>query len=285
MDRSVTWRSDRVLELLKREPRPGRCTSRDDYFVREFRSFMVKRRNIQSDQGFEELFDRNPGIWYAAELHDNLNPRRRAIIQAMLLSGQDDLVIAKTYGGIPEAVQWYEALFFNVRDRLEANNWIQDSVIVPSYISQLDESPENTMLKFFGYYGGPVLLDFMVSGFKKGLNLPTSPEDLDLYLDKHFFTGIRRQSAMHVNMFEVNKYNVMELFNTHCRLIEIEKSSESADEARNSMEKNILVMLEELPWAVGAKPHKDMNARLSVYEDAAAELTDEEMKNTHSKQG
>jgi len=80
-----------------------------------------------------------------------------------------------------------------------------------------------------------------------------------------------------VNTFEVNKYNAMELFATHCRLIEIEKSSESADEARGAMERNILVMLQEMPWAVGRKPHSQMAPRLAVYEQAAAELTDEEM--------
>jgi hypothetical protein len=238
---------------------------------------MIKRRNIVSDQALEDLFNLNPGLFYAVELHEKMDSRKRAVVQSMLLAGQNDMEICKTYGGIPEAIQWYEGLFFNVRDRLEANNWIQDTVILPGYLNNFNEPPEHMMLKFFGYYGGPVLLDFMISGFKRGLNIPTSPEDLDLYMDKHFYTGIRRKSAMHVNTFEVNKYNVIELFNTHCRIIEIEKSAESADEARGAMEKNILVMLQELPWAVGKKPGEDTNPRLAVYEDAAGELTDEEM--------
>lgn len=277
-NRAIGWRNDRVVELLAREPKPGRVTSRDDNYVRDWRSFSIRYRRGSEDT-HDALFRENPGMFYANLIHNNADPFKKAVIQSMLLAGQNDMEISKVVGTIPQSIQYYEALFFNVRDRLEAKHWIVGTVLTPSYLRHSDSNEDYMMFKLFGYFGGPILLDFMLTGFKPGIGLPASPEDMDLYLDKHFFNGIRRRSAIHVGNFEVNKYNVMELFATHCRLVEIEKSVESQDEARSGMEKNILSMLHELPWAVGRTPSEgnDAGARLLKYEQAAGELTEEEM--------
>jgi hypothetical protein len=48
-----------------------------------------------------------------------------AEIQALILAGQDDKMIAERCGAAPEIVDWYERTFFNVRDRLAAaRDWV-----------------------------------------------------------------------------------------------------------------------------------------------------------------
>lgn len=240
---------------------------------------MIKFRKVADNGGRKvSLFSSNPGLYYAYEIHESAPPLKRAIVQSRLLAGEDDVTIAKMVGTIPEAIQYYEAIFYNVRDRLEAQDWIISTVIVPGYLrSGVGEDETLMMYRFFGYFGGPMLLNFLLTGFKPGIAKPSSPEDLDFYLDKHVQSGIRRRSAVSVDTFEVNKYNVMELFSTHCRLVEIEKSTESLEEAKSGLEANILAMMRQMPWSLSREPHETFkDSRLLEYEEASMELTDEE---------
>jgi hypothetical protein len=76
----------------------------------------------------------------------------RTVVEANILARRtDDQVAAKT--GIElKTVQWYEALFFNVRDRLHASDWIVATAIGN------DRTPA-AVLKRFAYFAGPHVLD------------------------------------------------------------------------------------------------------------------------------
>jgi hypothetical protein len=52
-----------------------------------------------------------------------------AIVKARLLAGQDDQTIARSVGTLPESIACYEQLFFNVRDRLDVEDWIVQVVL------------------------------------------------------------------------------------------------------------------------------------------------------------
>ena len=70
----------------------------------------------------------------------------------------------------------------------------------------------------------------------------------------------------------------MELFATHSRIVELQRTAESGDERRSLFESHVQAMLTELPWTVG-KQAKQLYAdsAIGAYEDTAAELNAEEL--------
>jgi hypothetical protein len=79
----------------------------------------------------------------------------RLAVQARLLAGQDLEAIAACTGLPPATVAMYEALFFNVLDRLRAAAWVVGVAIGHGRGSAPD--PE-AVLKAFAYGGGPLIL-------------------------------------------------------------------------------------------------------------------------------
>ena len=60
---------------------------------------------------------------------------------------------------MPSVVAWYERLFFNVVDRLDATDWIMLKAIGTKSLIEPTESDLDVVLKLLGYFGGPLVLD------------------------------------------------------------------------------------------------------------------------------
>ena len=295
--RRPDWRFERVLHLADRQPVPGRCTKRDDEVIRGMKSFLLRWRN-RSEQGREELLHENPGLYYAYQLHENEadDHELEFMLQSRLLSGQDPEDIAKSLGTLPEAVTWYETVFFNVADRLENHDWIVKHILLPAAARNViqaqpgDDAGQQAArftlvakpfldwsLKWFSYFGGPVVCEWMIGGFKQGKPV-TRQEDIDAFVDNHWSSTIRRRSAQAAGIFEVNKYNVMELFHTHAQIMTLERSTDTAENKTTDLEHHINHFLGGLPWAVG-KAGKEQFSEMSIgeYDETAAELRSDEL--------
>ena len=218
------------------------------------------------------------------------------MIEARLLANQSFVEIADAVNSDPDVVEWYEALFFNVAPFLRCHDWIMNHVLTPAFdrfAESKDDEEEDDIrrfvtppvikphydmtLKFFAYFGGPMLVEFMISGFKRGV-VCHSQDEIGSYLDGVFNDGFRRRSAQSVGVFEVNKYNVMEVFATHLRIMELARGIEGQDERHSLFEKHVNAMLTEIPWVVGSHA-KQLFEGTSVgrYDEMAAELRDEEL--------
>ncbi len=294
------WRFERVLKLVGRVPTPGRTTKLDDRFIKKARSFMLKWRKGEGAR--EQLLIEDPGLYYAYMIYDNIHtdPEVRFMLEARLLSGQPADEIANALKTLPDAVKWYERLFFNVRPFLSHHDWIVKHVLLPSADRFLDADddddddddvaahPQNNVplivrphldmtLKFFAYFGGPILCEFMIGGFKRGMTVH-SHEDIAPWFNEQWQLTLQRRSTQAAGVFEVNRYNVMELFATHARIVELQRSAESGDERRSVVESHIHAMLTELPWTVG-KQAKELysDSVIGEYDEIAAELNSEEL--------
>jgi hypothetical protein len=292
--RSPQWRWDRVMKMANRGPTPGRCSTRDDDYVRKARNFHLRWRDYDSREQREELYWETPGLFYAYEINEKQSEQYSvaAVLQARLLAGQPAAQIAEAMSTVPETVEWYEALFFNVNDRLKNRDWVTTRILLPALLKRrevdlADGAPfrdppiaqpfMDGSLKMFAYFGGPRLVDFMITGFQAGKQL-NSIEDLAGWLDGQWASTIRRRSAQAALMFNVNNFNVTELFTIHTRIMEIERSEESADLQKTTTERHIKAMLDEIPWAVGDKgADKFAGTLLGRLDNMPAELRDEEI--------
>lgn len=291
------WRQDRVLRMLRTSP-PERCRRFDDDWIRQYRTFMLKWG--KGETGREALLYENPGMYYAQKIFDSKeeDPELHLIIEARLLAGESYAAIAETCKTYPEAIQWYEKLFFNVNDFLDNRDWILKQVLLPASDREAEHADSDTgvamliapkrvqaivkphfdmTLKFFAYYGGPIVCDLLISGFRRD-RIVTSTKELEEYFNEQFMTQIAIRSAQAASRFEVNKFNVMELFATHSRLVEIQRNAGNKNERHNEFEKHVDAMLSELPWAVGDDGAK-LYAQTAVgeYDEMAAEINEEEM--------
>jgi len=289
------WRFDRVLELVSRQPTPGRTTRFNDDYIKVARSFMLRWKKGYLER--EKLKRENPGMYFAFIIWDKINtdPEVQFIIEAAILSGKTNSEVAHEVCTCPEAIEWYEAIFFNVKERRANHGWIFKHVLLPAsdrFVKDEDDDDDDTpqfttspvirphldmTLKFFAYYGGPLMCDFMLTGFKRGMPVNTQDEIGD-WLNEQWMISIQRRSTQSTHLFEVNKYNVMELFATHARIMEIQKSSESQEDRHSTIERHIHSMLTEIPWTVG----KDAEAvfegtTIGEYDEMSAELDSEEL--------
>lgn len=296
--RTPEWRWERVLSLVDRPGDiPGRCTRRDDKYVRAAKSFLAKRRH-GDPLTLERLQFENPGLFYAYEFYQKAQEDQEAsmYIQARILARQTPQQIADILGILPASIEWYCRLFFDVQEHLDKRDWITKQVIVPALVRSSavkpadDDLPQNMFkdssvarpfmdgtLKLFAYHGGPHLVDLLIAGLQVGKPL-VSQDDTDNWLDRTTGTTIRRRTAQAAQMFEINKYNVMELFAVHTRLMEIARSEENQDQARSVIEKHIKATIEEIPWAVGSDGEKLYEKTMVGRFDAmSAELRDDEL--------
>ncbi len=302
--RRPDWRLERVLQMVDRpgDGSPGRSTKKDDKYVKGLRQFILRYRHYD-ETARNQLAYENPGLFWAWQIHerrsDGDGQRKADLIEARILARQDDFSIAEELCTIPETMEWYEALFFNVRDRLHGHDWIIDHVLMPAYERSrthrdnddvVDDAGEpgyvrrplsepffDATLKFFAYFGGHVLLEYVITGFRRGM-VVRSQEEIGGWLDSHYMNRIKHRAAMAGQLFECNRYNVMQLFEINNQIINIERSSDSKDAAKDSQTKAILGMMMEMKWAVGDEGAEMVEGtKLAAYDKGGVELRDHQM--------
>lgn len=292
--RRPDWRLERVLQMVDRLPNPGRSTKRDDDYVKGLRNFVLRYR-AYDDTARNQLGYENPGLFWAYQIYDRREDdgRRKAImIEARLLARQTDEEIAAELGTVPEVVHWYEKAFFNVRDRLKNHDWVVDHVLIPTWEKEFldpDDETENVPLKtisqpffdcttkFMAYFGGVFCLDFVLTGFRRG-NQVSSREGVGEWMDVNYIDRIRQRSSMAAHTFEVNRYNVMQLFEIHNAIIGIERGKDAKEQVKDQMHKAIQAMLTSMNWAVGDEGIDLVKGTLvEPYDKSAVELRDDEV--------
>lgn len=293
--RTPDWRFVRVLQLCDRYPVPKRASHRDDEMIQKARRFLLHYR-ARDEADREELLWENPGLYYAYKIHERMgtDPETGLILQARLLARQSPEQIAEGASLMPETVFWYEAMFFNVSDYMHQRDWITVRVLLPAWQKQ-QNSPQmlqqfssgvfssgevalpflDGTLKMFAFFGGPHIVDLMICGFQNGKPLK-SPDDLPRWLDENWAVAIKRRSLQSAMLGQINKFNLMDLFNVHARIIELERSEEGADKVRGEHERNVKAMLDSLPWTVGTE-RMPGGEGLSFFDTQGAELRDSEV--------
>lgn len=283
--RSPRWRYDRVCYLLDKKTKklPTRI---DDKLIRRTAHFLVKWNSVPKRvRGLQaikfarqELFAHYPDLYLAYEIFaSDTCEKTRCAIEARLLAGQDDNAIAEKLQTMPEAITVYEQLFFNVRDRLGNSDYIVTRVISPLVSNGYETATLDLSAKFFGYFAGPVVLDFILTGFDRNLSLPGPDTTCDAFFDSFFRSSLARRSAEAVNTFEINKFNVMQLFEIHGNLLALTAKVKEEQDNLGVIEESIDLLLKAIPWSTGKERKAADEKRFSGYTAAAGELRSSEL--------
>lgn len=134
--RPVDWVYQRAMEVLASQ----RFVSerQHGYLVFNLTNYLRIR---QVSPTAELAEGRNISLHKAFQLRVGSFPRLRAAIEAQLLAGVQDAEIAATTGISETAVAWYAGVFFDVRTRLSATDFIINHVIETARRQHPDDWP------------------------------------------------------------------------------------------------------------------------------------------------
>src|SRR3954447_17001009 len=130
--RRPQWRLDRVMQLISHRPRPILLGRLDDHYVRAYRRLTMKFRAAGDNEAKRDaVFLEYPDVCQAHLLHYSPDFERRQILEARLLTNESYEEIANRYATSAKVIEYYEKLFFHVRDRLDSSGWIHKVIQGP----------------------------------------------------------------------------------------------------------------------------------------------------------
>jgi uncharacterized membrane protein len=146
----------------------------DDEWTRRARRFQREMDRRGGDPEHPRLAKLDPAVLGALRLSRG-DERSRWEIEARLLAGQDSSGIAARTGVEAEIVTAFEALSYDVRDRLHASDWILAECLGLRAVTGYTESDVDLIWKIFAYTFGPlgldVLLDSLYGGSVSGIRV------------------------------------------------------------------------------------------------------------------
>jgi hypothetical protein len=169
--RPVDWRWLRAADLVesRRWPRPPHD---DDWVVAAMRF----RRWLRQPDVAARPFP--PGLPEAHALYAAPPSFRRWELEAWLLTREPLGRVAARCGLSQEAVEAYHAVFFDVRDCLDAAAYILNVVIGPKRYSGLTEADVDVLLNMRAYSYGPAALEALLEYYRDPPAVPDRPEAL-----------------------------------------------------------------------------------------------------------
>lgn len=264
--RTTDWRHKRVIDLYNRRPH-GRPSRRgDDRYVHAYYRFYPRWQRAGTEQQRQRLFSSHPGLFFAAAFHSHPDVEWRKILEARILAGTSDEEIAREYSTLPAAIDWYEKLFFNVRDRLESHDWIVKTILGAPASREgagdggVTHNQRYIFLQTFAYFGGPLALDIAMCGMRRS-PLPRDNRQLNTWLDDAIKTTMRQKGALTAQGFHINRWTVMPLLEMTCRLMEMDKEEQNKT---NPYEEAVAGFLARAGMVIGEKQTAEQRSELFV---------------------
>src|ERR1700733_5058202 len=149
--------------------------------IRRAARFYKALQGCDSDERQMKLAWERPDMFWAHYMYDQLHNPMRWSIEARILAGETDREIATRIGCSEEIIQAYEALFFNVRDKLNRTDYILNVVLKDAVLRGLHEREKDLLWKLVAYTGGSHLLDAVINPLVNPRWI-TNPDDIPAYL-------------------------------------------------------------------------------------------------------
>lgn len=235
--RSPSWRWDRAGMIAR-----GECAADDrlDPIMREavaLRSRLagqdrpsLRRRTTKASAALEK----------ALQLHQE-NGLQRWMLEAYLVTGLSDEQVANRCKLTASIVSWYEAVFFRVRDRLDAQDYIGGRIIGPGRWRGFREDELNRLWMTFGYFGGPILLDAFIDTFRASWR-PGQPMTTAVYFQEGSKASLEMQAVIAAHSIPVNEHTDRAF--VELRLAEVEAGQSSVGGyAQGDWQKHLIVQL------------------------------------------
>ena len=172
----------------------------------------------------------------------------RCELESRILCGQPFPDIAARLAVTPEVVTAFEAVFFNVLDRLNQPGYVLHQVIGPSIHRTMSDSDFPVLLKAYGYFSkSSELVDALSTTFTPNNISPRNRDEVLSYMSDDWRWTASRKSSLSARMLPATGRFIQEkLLEVRARMDAVEKSS-GAD-TQQLFHQNIAVALANAPW-------------------------------------
>jgi hypothetical protein len=208
--RRPAWRSERAFEMLTHRPRPLRPRRSDDQYVRAYYWYMQNSLAAGDDAVERQHLHREmPHVGQAHWLYSS-DVEQRQILEARLLTSETFDEIAERFVTAAQTIECFEQLFFNVRDRMQATDWLIKAIQGPhedrarSRDGVMTPAQRGFAYRHFAYFGGPLILDAVVMCLSR-------QQDEDSCLDEATRDVVSSRAALATSLLVVDGQNVMRL--------------------------------------------------------------------------
>jgi hypothetical protein len=284
--RPPAWRYERVQQLLAdiMPPHPAR----DDAIVRAMRKYYIAKRRLQSfiEDDYvlqQELAGRYRHLWAADRVYySGRTDRTRYGLEAQILARVEYEDISRDTGMSVEAIDTYEKVFFNVRDRLDQRGYIAGTVLLDAFMSGLSGRTQELTAKYFGYFGGPVVLQLVMNGVDGSIPKPVEPSDTSRWLDHQFRHVFRTSAVIGATFLEPTNYNVRTLFEGYQSLLSLGYREQSSGGDDNVINQALEVFVKQHPIPLGDKADKLPHRPGPLYAGGMVEPRVHEVAAVHS---
>jgi len=282
------WRFDRIRYLLDNNEAGGKArphAAEDDEVTNlgyQFMRMWEDTSKLDLDPVDLErhrqltIFDENPGLYLAFEMYNApKDDVMRNHTEAHILAGRSDQEIGSITDQTPDTIEWYEKVFFNVRTKLNIRSYIDAQVLAKATNCGLQNLNLMLLNKFWGYYGGPYMLDAFLNGMPKSVAQPGPNTDMQKYVVESQNLDLVKFSADSTKALgpgDVNSFNYFDLINTQNQIISLVEAAKAETGNTTPLEETVAAVLGGLNWVVGASRQQVLaNSNLGAYMGHAAE--------------
>jgi len=282
--RSPRWRYERALALVNKNQGGG-----DDELISRLRRFIrlwdSKMPQLDSqddiDNASASLFYADPALFQAYDTFVAGTEKQefsKYALEGRILAGQTNAEIAQHLELLPESVEAYEKCFFHVRERLRSKDYIVGQVIGTAIVVNDSSLSPDFSAKFFGYFGGPFVLDAVLYAFDQQMVAPVSHEGSLAFFDEHCMRQVRRRIAEAAGVMNINRFNVAQLLEIHAKVISDARKASEGGGATTEYTNNVKVFLQGLPFTCGSVKATELaNGTLGPYLGHNMELRADEV--------
>src|SRR5262249_20919453 len=169
--KAPAWRWLRCGYLLDHGRQP---LSRDDDATRDAWLFRRALGLCRGEEDRESLARDFPALVDAHRLFTTDKPLRRAELEARLLAGETDDIIAVKCGMTRAGVRWYHDVFYEVRPHLNVSSYIATVVLAGKPYKGIARDDQEAILKSLGYELGGEMIDDVLDYLRDPPVVPVS---------------------------------------------------------------------------------------------------------------
>jgi hypothetical protein len=280
--RRPDWRWQRAHGVLgQTQSPPSRHTDGGPGFHWIRRGYVLLRnlRRCTQPINLQWLVNQHPDATWAYWLYAAPeNGRKKALLEAYLLTGESDEVVAARFGIQAEIVRAYEGIFFNVRQWLPDSAYIEGTVLDPTQISRFGSEPRELLWKRIGYRNGIALLEAAVSG--RGDAPRTGESNVESFVNRQAIVGLKLQGALAAVMASDSPEAQAQILRLYPSIDAIDRNQRSNASAHSQVLAHVEAMVSGFTPTVASRySEPDYSDPRTKFELAGVELSAQELIN------
>lgn len=245
------WRWRLALRLQK-DHKPSRMIQHlleEDAYLRTVVAFLKNSSKDMSEDGQYATLRTWPNLSQAHNLHFHPLTYIAPAIQAWIISGESSVNIARKYGASPNVIGWYERVFYDVRDRLEHEEYVVHVLLGDKHHNGMNERDYGLFWKFMAFTGGPIALNAIMTR-SNSLIKPAKAEDLPQFIKDATKSMVNLKALVAARTITLSPLTTIPLIELWHNLAKADSAS-GADTGVSSVLKIVGEVLTSLPHAAG----------------------------------